>query len=57
MQFKIFNNEILTPLKCGSTYMEMVYPDNIIEISYDTLPRYKDVTAIIIREPLEHFAG
>jgi hypothetical protein len=34
--------------------MEMVYPDNIIEISYDTLSRYKDVTAIIIREPLEH---
>jgi len=54
MQFKIFKNEILTPLKCGSTYMEMVYPDNIIEINYDTLPQYKDVTAIIIREPLEH---
>jgi hypothetical protein len=34
--------------------MEMVYPDNIIDVGYDNLPQFKDVTAIIIREPLEH---
>ena len=54
MQFKIFNNQILVPLKCGSTYMEMVYPENIIDVSYTNLPQFKDVTAIIIRDPFDH---
>lgn len=54
MQFKIFNNEILTPLKCGSTYLGMVYPKDIIEITYNDLQDLKGISTIVIRDPFEH---
>jgi hypothetical protein len=54
VRYKIFNNQILVPLKCGSTYMEMVYPNDIVDVGYDELLYIKDITTIIIREPLEH---
>ncbi len=54
MRFKIFNNQILVPLKCGTTYMEIVYPNNVVDAGYDELLYIKDITTIIIREPLEH---
>ena len=54
MNFHVVNNEILVPLKCGSTYLEGIYPDNIININYSDLPNLKGISAIIIREPLEH---
>ena len=62
MDFHIVNNEILVPVKCGTTYLETVYPGNFISLgpnpsieSYSHLfNRCKDISAIIIREPLEH---
>jgi hypothetical protein len=54
MQYKIFNNEILAPLKCGTTYLEMVYPDDIVEINNHNLLGLTGISTIIIREPFEH---
>ena len=54
MQFKIFNNQILVPLKCGTTYMEMLYPDNIVNVDYSDLPNLTDISTIVVREPLGH---
>ena len=54
MKFHIVNNEILVPLKCGSTYLERIYPDNIVDINYCDLPNLKGISTIIIREPFEH---
>lgn len=54
MQFKIFNNQILTPLKCGSTYLEMVYPNDIQNAGYDELSDLERISTIIIREPFDH---
>lgn len=54
MQYKIFNNQILVPLKCGSTYMEMVYPNDIIELGSYELSDIKDISVIVLREPLDH---
>ena len=54
MQFKIFNNEILAPLKCGTTYLAMVYPNDIIEINHTNLLDLTGISTIIIREPFEH---
>jgi len=62
MQFKVFNNEILTPHKCGTTYLQKVFPNGIQTADY----RIKDsrfnneecsikiISTIIIREPLDH---
>jgi len=54
VRYKIFNNQILVPLKCGSTYMEMVYPNDIIELGSYELSYIKDISVIVLREPLEH---
>lgn len=54
MRFHVVNNEILVPLKCGSTYLERIYPDNIGDIGYNELPTLKGISTIILREPLEH---
>jgi len=54
MKFHVVNNEILVPLKCGSTYLEKIYPDNIVDINYCDLPNLKGISTIIIREPIEH---
>jgi hypothetical protein len=54
MQYKIFNNEILAPLKCGSTYLAMAYPNDIIEITHHSLLDLTGISTIIIREPFEH---
>ena len=55
MDFHIVNNEILVPVKCGTTYLESIYPGNFISIGlYSHLYNFKGISAIIIREPLEH---
>jgi hypothetical protein len=54
MKFHVVNNEILVPLKCGSTYLESIYPNNIIDINYCDLPNLKGISTIILREPIEH---
>lgn len=64
MTFKIFNNQILTPLKCGSTYLEMVYPNDIKDANYSPedysiwenngVYDMKNISTIVIREPFEH---
>ena len=54
MKFHVVNNEILVPLKCGSTYLERIYPNNIIDINYCDLPNLKGISTIILREPIEH---
>jgi hypothetical protein len=54
MKFRVVNNEILVPLKCGSTYLESIYPNNIIDINYCDLPNLKGISTIILREPIEH---
>jgi hypothetical protein len=54
MHFKVFNNEILAPLKCGSTYLGMVYPNGIIDVTHLDLPNLKGISKIVIREPFEH---
>jgi hypothetical protein len=64
MTFKIFNNQILAALKCGSTYLAKVYPNDIKDVSYnsddylllETTGVYdmKNISTIIIREPFEH---
>ena len=55
MNFHVVNNEILVPVKCGSTYLDNIYPNNIVNIwHYFDLFNLKGISAIIIREPLEH---
>ena len=54
MRFHVVNNEILVPLKCGSTYLESIYPDNIGDIGYDELSNLKGISTIILRDPIEH---
>ena len=62
MQFKVFNNEILTPHKCGTTYLEKVFPNDIQTADYrikdssfdDKEYNMKIISTIIIREPFEH---
>ena len=63
MQFKVFNNEILTPHKCGTTYLEKVFPNDILMADYrinhlsflnNKMYDMKTISTIIIREPLEH---
>ena len=54
MKFHVVNNEILVPLKCGSTYLERIYPNNISDINYRDLPNLKGISTIILREPIEH---
>jgi hypothetical protein len=54
MRFHIVNNEILVPLKCGSTYLERIYPNNIGDIGYNDLSNLKGISTIILREPIEH---
>jgi hypothetical protein len=34
--------------------MEMLYPDNIINVDYSDLPNLTDISTIVVREPLEH---
>jgi hypothetical protein len=64
MTFKIFNNQILTPLKCGSTYLEIVYQNDIKDVNYSPedysiwenngVYDMKNISTIVIREPFEH---
>ena len=61
MNFHVVNNEILVPVKCGTTYLESIFPGNFISIGsnlsinlYSRLYNLKGISAIIIKEPLEH---
>ena len=55
MNFHVVNDEILVPVKCGSTYLDRIFPNNIVNIwFYRDLINLKGISTIIIREPLEH---
>ena len=60
MHLKIYNNTLLTPLKCGTRYLDMVF--NHTGIGFDISEFKKtlflpNITDIVIRPPLEHLTS
>ena len=55
MKAVLFDNKLLVPKKCGSTYSYNIFTD-VVSTEYDIEHLYsiKNTITIVIREPLEH---
>jgi hypothetical protein len=57
MKIKVFNKRIMTPLKCGSTFLTSIYGDDYTEYGDHEINSYlriEEVDTIIVRHPLSH---
>ena len=55
MRAVLFDNKLLVPKKCGSTYSYNIFTD-VVSTEYDIEHLYsiKNTITIVIREPIEH---
>jgi hypothetical protein len=51
MIFKLFDNRILAPLKCGTRYLSKVF--EFVDFNYHTTIDFSNIEYLIIREPYE----
>lgn len=54
MVVKIYNNTILTPVKCGTRYLDKVWEDNRISFGHQKYLKFPKVKYIVVREPMSH---
>ena len=54
MVIKIYNNTILTPVKCGSRYLDKVWEDKRVEFNHGQYSRFPKVKYIVLRDPMSH---
>jgi hypothetical protein len=54
MVVKIYNNTILTPVKCGTRYLDKVWEDKRISSGHQKYLKFPKVKYIVVREPLSH---
>jgi hypothetical protein len=54
MVVKIYNNTILTPVKCGTRYLDKVWEDNRISSGHQKYLKFPKVKYIVVREPMSH---
>lgn len=54
MVIKIYNKNILSPVKCGTRYLDKIWESNRIEYTHNDYLKFPKVKYIIIRPPIEH---
>jgi hypothetical protein len=60
MNFKLYDNKLLAPVKCGTRYLDLIFKDNQIGFSMKEIKNrlfLSNITDIIIRPPMEHLAS
>jgi hypothetical protein len=54
MVIKIYNDTILTPVKCGSRYLDKIWEDKRIWFGHQKYLKFPKVKYVVIREPMSH---
>jgi hypothetical protein len=54
MVIKIYNDTILTPVKCGTRYLDKIWEDKRIYSGHEKYLKFPKVNYIIVREPMSH---
>lgn len=54
MVIKIYNNTILTPVKCGTRYLDKIWEDKRVYFGHQQYLKFPKVKYIIVRDPLSH---
>jgi hypothetical protein len=60
MNFKLYDNKLLAPVKCGTRYLDLIFKDNQIGFDLTELKKrlfLSNITDIIVRPPLEHLTS
>jgi len=60
MHFKLYDNKLLAPVKCGTRYLDLIFKDN--QVGFDLIELkislfLPNVTDIIIRPPMAHLVS
>jgi hypothetical protein len=51
---KIYDNKILSPVKCGTRHLDKIWLNKRVEYTHNDYLRFPKVKYIIVRSPLEH---
>lgn len=54
MVIKIYNDTILTPVKCGTRYLDKIWEDKRVYSGHEKYLKFPKVKYIIVREPMSH---
>jgi hypothetical protein len=54
MDIKIYNNTIMTPVKCGSRYLDKIWENQRVKFNHFEYLEFPKVKYIIVRDPLSH---
>jgi hypothetical protein len=60
MNFKLYDNKLLAPVKCGTRYLDLIFKDNQIGFPFTELKKrlfLSNITDIIVRPPMEHLTS
>jgi hypothetical protein len=60
MNFKLYDNKLLVPMKCGTRYLDLIFKNNQVAFDLIELKRslfLPNITDIIIRPPMEHLVS
>jgi hypothetical protein len=60
MHFKLYDNKLLVPMKCGTRYLDLIFKNN--QVGFDLIELKQslflpNITDMIIRPPMEHLVS